>query len=129
MIHIAIRASLQNIGTRNLSVQPQILPPISDLELSWRRSVDLRIRLCQFLIEGFWNGPWMFCFRLNTQNHQSSSIDSHPAFASLVSTPLTSSSDSLLSSPTPTSLSLISPSTGETRDANVLLTAGFVEVS
>ena len=73
---------------------------------------------------------WLVSFRTGLQ---SSSIDSQPSapFPSPVSAPpsSSSSSDSLLSSPTPTNLSLISPSTGATLDANAFLTAGFVEVS
>jgi hypothetical protein len=61
---------------------------------------------------------------------QSSSIDSHPS-APVPPFPSGSgsSSDSLLSSSTPTSLSLTSPSVGATRSANARRTAGFVLVS
>lgn len=63
---------------------------------------------------------------------QSSSIDSQPSpsvLAPPVSGSPSSDSESLLSFCTPTSLSLISPSTGATLSANARLTAGLVDVS
>lgn len=91
--------------------------------------IDERYAETRWMIFGAQGGMKFLSFNL-LWSFQSSSIDSHPSpFCSGPPSGSLSSSDSSLSSRTPTNLSLISPSTGVTLSANARRTAGLVDVS